>query len=213
MKYKVIITAVLFWIATLPVMASAEINFKFVDLAQQSQQLGQITGSVKSCSNQFNPQGTIVHIPGVSVSTKLGDHPEFRLLSVPEGNYTLVFEYADQTLYTVKNVAVRSKTMTSIGAINLCPDNDADGYNLLADMDDTNSTVFPGAREVCDRVDNNGDGRVDEGCSYRKCPKGGKFCLNNWNNSKRIVRATQQPVRQPGRVEEAVPELTENLAK
>jgi hypothetical protein len=55
-----------------------------------------------------------------------------------------------------------------------CTDNDGDGYgvgNTIActytalDSDDTDPSIYPGALEVCDGVDNNGDGIVDEGCT------------------------------------------------
>ena len=43
------------------------------------------------------------------------------------------------------------------------PDADNDGYNADEDCDDANSTVNPSAEEICDGVDNNCDGAVDEG--------------------------------------------------
>ena len=43
------------------------------------------------------------------------------------------------------------------------PDADADGYNADEDCDDANSVVNPGAVEICDGIDNNCDGTVDEG--------------------------------------------------
>lgn len=57
-----------------------------------------------------------------------------------------------------------------------CVDHDGDGYKDEAcggnDCDDSNSSINPGADEVCgDNVDNNCNGKVDEGCS--SClPKG-----------------------------------------
>ncbi|WP_225414668.1 RCC1 domain-containing protein [Stigmatella hybrida] len=40
------------------------------------------------------------------------------------------------------------------------------GYTTnSSDCDDSNSSVYPGATEVCDRVDNNCNGSFDEGCS------------------------------------------------
>ncbi|MFT5684390.1 MAG: hypothetical protein ACI8RZ_005331 [Myxococcota bacterium] len=42
-------------------------------------------------------------------------------------------------------------------------DADADGYDESEDCDDANSVVNPGAEEICDGVDNNCDGTVDEG--------------------------------------------------
>ena len=48
-----------------------------------------------------------------------------------------------------------------------CVDHDGDGYGVGADClgpdcDDTNNAIHPGAAEVCDGVDNNCDGRIDE---------------------------------------------------
>ena len=41
---------------------------------------------------------------------------------------------------------------------------DGDGFNICEDTDDTNPNTYPGAGEVCDGSDNNGDGMKDEGC-------------------------------------------------
>jgi hypothetical protein len=41
-------------------------------------------------------------------------------------------------------------------------DGDGDGYPASEDCDDTNADVYPYAEELCDEVDNNCDGRIDE---------------------------------------------------
>ena len=41
-------------------------------------------------------------------------------------------------------------------------DEDGDGYKSDADCDDTDDSAYPGATEICDGVDNNCDGAVDE---------------------------------------------------
>lgn len=50
------------------------------------------------------------------------------------------------------------------GMGDVCDNNDVDGdgYNSDVDCNDADPTVNPGAAEVCDLVDNNCDGRVDE---------------------------------------------------
>ncbi|MEN8251409.1 MAG: MopE-related protein, partial [Bacteroidota bacterium] len=42
-------------------------------------------------------------------------------------------------------------------------DSDTDGYGQACDCNDTEATINPGATEVCDEIDNNCDGNIDEG--------------------------------------------------
>ena len=45
-------------------------------------------------------------------------------------------------------------------------DADGDGYFSDEDCDDNSSTIYPGAEELCDGVDNDCDGDIDEGDQY-----------------------------------------------
>lgn len=45
-------------------------------------------------------------------------------------------------------------------------DADQDGYLSNVDCDDTNADIYPNATEICDGLDNNCDGQVDEGIQY-----------------------------------------------
>lgn len=42
-------------------------------------------------------------------------------------------------------------------------DADLDGYDITVDCDDENPSVYPNAAEICDGLDNNCDGQMDEG--------------------------------------------------
>ena len=66
-----------------------------------------------------------------------------------------------------------------------CPDNDGDGFSDIAcggtDCDDSDSTVYPGAPELCDGRDNNCDGVTDEGCPTGGCTDndGDGWCIED----------------------------------
>jgi hypothetical protein len=48
-------------------------------------------------------------------------------------------------------------------------DNDGDGFSSFADCNDNNAAINANATEICDGIDNNCDGVVDEGCSTGGC--------------------------------------------
>jgi len=67
-----------------------------------------------------------------------------------------------------ENNASKSIIFTTNGFVS-CPDNDKDLETSIScggsDCDDNNVTIRPGLNEICDSVDNNCDGVIDENCS------------------------------------------------
>jgi len=60
-------------------------------------------------------------------------------------------------------------------------DLDSDGYcgDITQDCDDTDPTINPNSEEKCDGIDNDCDGKIDEGCvpeCYDECSPEGTFC-------------------------------------
>ncbi len=50
--------------------------------------------------------------------------------------------------------------------VGIADDLDGDGANEIVDCDDSDATRFPGADELCDEIDNNCNGEVDENVAY-----------------------------------------------
>jgi hypothetical protein len=59
-------------------------------------------------------------------------------------------------------------------------DADGDGYTSLVDCDDTNPSIHPGADEICNFVDDNCDGSIDEG--FDQDGDGWTVCAGDCNN-------------------------------
>ena len=123
---------------------------------------GKIQGVVTFCG-QNAPVGTKIYIPGKSFFVKTGASGTYELLWIPAATYNLVVEIPGQASFSVNNIVVKKKRITEYD-IDVCVDNDGDGFTAFDDCNDNNPGINPGAVELCDGIDNNCDGSVDEGC-------------------------------------------------
>lgn len=122
----------------------------------------------------------LVHIPGRSTVARTDSTGDFVLSNVPVGTHDVVFELAGEVIHTEADVNVLDQLGTDLGFLDICPDVDGDGFDVTLDCDDTDFDINPDATEVCDEVDNDCDGEVDEGDVCFVCIDldGDDFCGN-----------------------------------
>ena len=98
---------------------------------------------------------------------------KFEMFLVPLGVYDVVIELEGSYPRVLKNVEVRGDIIQNLGTIVYCPkdDRDEDGYVLSKDCNDEDSSINPGAKEVCDGKDNDCDDAIDEDL-FRECDTG-----------------------------------------
>ena len=111
--------------------------------------------------------GMLAHIPGRSFSVRLPFSGDFVFSHVPAGTHAIVFELNGNVIGTLPGVVAVEGQTTNVGTY-ITPfcsgDGDGDGFTgAQGDCDNGNASVNPGASEVCDSIDNNCDGSVDEG--------------------------------------------------
>lgn len=108
--------------------------------------------------------GTMIGSPGSNAFTSYQyEYTQPNNVNNCDGVGQDVFHYFNYSVYELK--------CGSSGNGNGCVDNDNDGYYAKSDScpngtdpDDNDPNVYPGAPEICDGKDNNGNGLVDEGC-------------------------------------------------
>ena len=128
------------------------------------QKSGEIRGEVDFCGPAGNT-GIMVHIAGESFGARLAASGTFALRYVPVGTYNLTIEIPGKPKYVHAGVTTADNTVTNLGQIEICRDSDQDGATEATDCNDNNAAINPSATEICNGVDDDCDGVVDEGCA------------------------------------------------
>ena len=135
--------------------------------AESARTTGDIIGTTSICS-LLGIDRVIGYVPGHSFAVRPAADGSFAFNFVPPGTYDVIFESPDGEIVSrLSGVIVDPKQVTDLGVISICVDVDGDGYNAIEDCDDSNINIYPGAPEVCNLIDDNCDGSIDEGFSTR----------------------------------------------
>ena len=111
--------------------------------------------------DKFRIEGTSVSVTAGEIS---GNQLTLHLSSVPNGmtglSYTDHYGVGAPWLTNASGIGMAYFFNFPISAL---VDDDMDGFSLFEDCDDGNAAVFPGAIEICNDIDDDCDGEIDEG--------------------------------------------------
>ena len=153
--------------------------------------VGTIKGKVNYC-DKGGYLGMQVFIPGRQFMVLLGQDGKFLFENVPVGKYDINYVINGRMVNVNKDISVRPGDTNDLGNIVFCADDNAktsqpenavqlpldpcesdpssencvdadkDGVVAAKDCNDNNSSIKPGAVEICDGLDNNCNGQIDE---------------------------------------------------
>lgn len=160
----------------------------FSSAGAADEERGSVQGEVDFCG-KGGVEGMRVYMPGrqhIVITAKDG---KFLLEGMPVGMQSLHFSLAGQVVNRKTDVAVLADVTTTLGKVAFCDrqlaaataaqaapadacaensqlpecqDADKDGFVAAKDCDDNNPKINPDAVELCDGVDNNCNGAIDD---------------------------------------------------
>jgi Collagen triple helix repeat (20 copies)/Putative metal-binding motif len=125
----------------------------------QSAPSGGITGQLAACQGSQDFTSFLVHVPGRAFGVYTASNGQFQIDNMPVGVYDLKIEHNGQTVATVQQVSVGTEMLT------------------LPQLVETNACVpppqcTPTGAEVCDGIDNDCNGSIDDNLSQLFCGVG-----------------------------------------
>ncbi len=105
----------------------------------------------------FDSEDDVINYKWYIDDIMITNEPMFEFVPAVED---IGFHFVQVVVYDI-NVSVDSTR--KLWVIFVTPDMDEDGWSVLDECDDANASVYPGAEEICDNLDNNCDGQIDEG--------------------------------------------------